>query len=243
MKTLGKIFQMAGVVMALAMFVATSQAAQTITGQAEVKAVHGDVTFAEPGSKVLPLVPGIILSKPGTVITTAKDASVELWLGANGEQLILRGDSTLQIDKLELSSDGSSATTELDLKKGSVKGNVKKISAASTFNVKYAKGVAAIRGTTWGIFPDGTVACSEGSVTVTFVINGVPTTVTINAGQQVTPGNPPVVGPATNEQLTVLNGGGGGGNIQVTIGSEATTTVHISATTGVNGETITQVIN
>ena len=86
--------------------------------------------------------------RQGTSIITGSGASVTLDLGANGEALVVRENSTVSIDTLTLRDTGieKSANTALDIKRGSVAFNVKKLSASSKYDVKTANGVAGIRG-------------------------------------------------------------------------------------------------
>jgi hypothetical protein len=206
----------------------SSSRAESVQGQAEVISVSGDATFTEPGSKPLPVLKGMIFHN-GAVIVTGSGAKVELYLGANGNKVMVKEKTTLEINKLELDKSGDKSTTELNLKQGSLYGNVKKVSSASTFKVTYAKGVAGIRGTEWAILPDGTVVCTSGSVEVTFVgPNGTPITVTLDASNgpvQLPPGST-TPGKYTGPKLD-------GGNQATLVLYTPTTDAHPSAVTGV----------
>ena len=69
---------------------------------------------------------------------------------ARSGQTVIRvfANTVLGVDKLLRSETGAGTVTEteLDLRKGHILGNVKKLSAGSTFNIRFPKGVAAIRG-------------------------------------------------------------------------------------------------
>ena len=63
----------------------------------------------------------------------------------------LSSDSVLAIDKLMIGNTGVDAVsdTELDLRQGTIFGNVKKLSASSQYLIKMPNGIAGIRGTTF----------------------------------------------------------------------------------------------
>ena len=69
----------------------------------------------------------------------------------------------LGIDKLTVTQTGADVVTEtqLDLKAGHIFGMVKKMSAASKYEVKIPNGVAGIRGTVYDISAEGV---DEGAV-------------------------------------------------------------------------------
>jgi len=60
-------------------------------------------------------------------------------------------DTVISIDKLTTTTTGAGAQTEtqLDLRKGHITGNVKKMVAGSTYEIKYPQGVAGIRGSVY----------------------------------------------------------------------------------------------
>jgi len=138
-------------------------------GKAKVVAVSGRAaTATEVGGAPMELKKGMVL-KPGTTIQTGPGTSVYLDLGENGERLTVKPDSTLSLDKLTINRTGADTVvdTELEVKKGSIVGNVKKLSAASNYSVKTAKGVAGIRGTAFHIFAVGIYRCATGQLIVT----------------------------------------------------------------------------
>src|SRR5947209_15179673 len=71
----------------------------------------------------------------------------------------LWADSILGLDKLTSLQTGADVVTEtqLDLKRGRLTGNVKKLSAASKYEVKLPNGVAGVRGTHFDIQAVGIV--------------------------------------------------------------------------------------
>ncbi|HVV02559.1 MAG TPA: FecR domain-containing protein [Verrucomicrobiae bacterium] len=108
------------------------------------------------------------------------------------EQNVVRvfENTALGIDKLTSMNTGADTVTDtqLDLKSGRIFGSVKKMSAASKYEVKLPNGVAGIRGTTYMISSDGTVQVSSGSVVLAWVsADGTVTTKVVVGGQQFNP--------------------------------------------------------
>ena len=91
----------------------------------------------------------------------------------NAEQNVIRiqEDSALGIDKLTTTETGTDTVseTQLDLQRGKIFGNVKKMSAASKYEVKIPNGVAGIRGTIYTVSAAGVVQVLVGSVVLAYV--------------------------------------------------------------------------
>ncbi len=106
------------------------------------------------------------------------------------EQNVVRvwENTALGIDKLTAMSTGADVVTEtqLDLKAGRISGNVKKMSAASKYEIKLPNGVAGIRGTTFDITAEGVVRVLVGSVVMAWVDpkSGNVVTQVVMGGQQ-----------------------------------------------------------
>ena len=79
--------------------------------------------------------------------------------------------SALGIDKLSSMQTGADTVsdTQLDLKAGRISGSVKKMSAASKYEIKLPNGVAGIRGTTYDVSADGTLKILVGSGVMAWV--------------------------------------------------------------------------
>src|SRR5262249_20234599 len=95
--------------------------------------------------------------------------------------------TVLGIDKLTIDQTGADTVTEtqLDLKAGSIFGTVKKLSAASKYEIKIPNGVAGIRGTIFSLSADGTLRTFSGSVVLAYVgADGSVITQVVPAGQQ-----------------------------------------------------------
>jgi FecR-like protein len=100
----------------------------------------------------------------------------------------LHENTALSIDKLGTMQTGADQVTDtqLDLKAGRITGNVKKMSAASKYEIKLPNGVAGIRGTAYDITADGMVKVFVGSVVVAWVDpkTGNVVTQVVSGGQQ-----------------------------------------------------------
>ncbi|HLH54327.1 MAG TPA: FecR domain-containing protein [Verrucomicrobiae bacterium] len=142
-------------------------------------------------------------------------ASSGLSFRPSSEQNVVRvwANSALGIDKLTSMQTGAETVTEtqLDLKQGRITGNVKKMSAASKYEVKLPNGVAGVRGTLFDIQAVGIVKVYVGSMVVAWVDPKTQnvTTQTVMGGQaydapsnQITP-----ISPAGMSELEALSMG------------------------------------
>jgi hypothetical protein len=198
----------------LTMAWATDLIAQTAKqGTAKVTAVKGAARYTTDNKTWQPVKEGMAI-KSGSVIQTAKDSYVDIVLGeadsgalqpiarrvthapgasGAGEQgnvVRITPNSILAIDKLTTEETGTDVVNEiqLDLRAGRIMGNVKKLSAASRYEVKFPTGVAGIRGTTYIIDASGLVRVIAGSVVISYLNkDGVVVTQVVAAGQQFDP--------------------------------------------------------
>jgi len=180
-------------VVALAM-VASATAQQMIEAGAKVVRIKGDARFATAANVWQPLKVGDTL-KSGVIIQTAKDSRVDLVLGDKtaeaptvqkwGESISyspeveqdfvrIGENSVMAIDKLLVADTGADKVkeTQLDLRAGRIFGTVKKLSAASKYEVKIPNGVAGIRGTVYDISADGVLSVLKGSVVIAYQDGG-----------------------------------------------------------------------
>ena len=185
MKNIRRIFQsLAVLTIALAM-VATATAQQMVQATAKVVRIKGDARYATAANVWQPLKVGDTLNA-GAIIQTAKDSRVDLVLGEKDaianehkwgeviqyqpevEQDFVRvwENSVMAIDKLMVADTGADQIkeTQLDLRAGRIFGTVKKLSAASRYEVKIPNGVAGIRGTIYIISAEGVLSVMKGSV-------------------------------------------------------------------------------
>jgi hypothetical protein len=175
----------------VALAMVSTLAAQTVNqGTAKVVRLKGSARYAAgPNSGQLLKVGDIV--HPGAVIQTAAKSSVDLILGdgsapvtrpvpgdmlsyqpAAEQNMVRLWENTLMgVDKLTFTETGSDVVTDtqLDLKAGHIFGMVKKMSAASKYEVKIPIGVAGIRGTTYDISAEGLVKVLVGSVVLAYV--------------------------------------------------------------------------
>lgn len=121
--------------------------------------------------------------------------------GARANTIRVYESSVLSIDKLTSDKTGMDEVSEtsLDLRAGKIMGNVKKLSAASHYEVKIPNGVAGIRGTTYIIdATTGQIWVLDGEVDVVYQVGPNMVSEKITAGMTSSPtsptptqGNPP----------------------------------------------------
>lgn len=101
----------------------------------------------------------------------------------------MQPDTVLGVDQLMISNTGIDAVsnTQLDLRQGTIFGNVKKLSAASQYYIKIPTGIAAIRGTTFVVSSDGTFTVVQGSAVLSMYINGQTVTQVLGPGDRYDP--------------------------------------------------------
>jgi hypothetical protein len=183
---------------ALASFLADAQSQTMHEGSAQVRSIRGSAKYSQGGGVWVPLNKGKTL-KQGTLIQTAPESIVDLYLGENGPVVRVTPNTTVALDKLAYAGTGMDSVieTRLDLKNGTIIGNVKKLAKASKYEIKTPNGVAGIRGTDFVVtakkLADGTYEVTFTSVTGTLVVaaivDGNPQTVVLNTGESWTPGS------------------------------------------------------
>lgn len=154
-------------------------------------------------------VPQPVTYKPAV---TDSMASSTLSFRPSSEQNVVRvwANSAMGIDKLTAMQTGADTVTEtqLDLKQGRITGNVKKMSAASKYEVKLPNGVAGVRGTLFDIQAIGIVKVYIGSMVVAWVDPKTQnvTTQTVMGGQSYDAGNNQIspLSPAMMSELQEL---------------------------------------
>ncbi len=191
---------------AVAFAMVTSAQAAERTGK--VVKIKGSARYSMGNNIWQPLSVGTLL-KSGALVQTAKDSFVDIALtesdvapqpptasgvGAGGKRpaapqdlVRLSEDSVLAIDKLTVVNTGADKVTEtqLDLRSGRLLGSVKKMAAASRFEVKVPNGVAGIRGTLFAISADGVVSVAIGQVVISWTkADGTTGTQVVSEGWQ-----------------------------------------------------------
>jgi hypothetical protein len=192
MRPVGALSKTFGLALALAAIVSTASVqAAPRQNQAVVRTVRGTANYStDAGANWKKLNVGARLNQ-NSVVRTAPGATVDLFLGVNGPVVRVTEATTMGIDKLTMDATGVETVieTQLDLRNGRILGNVKRLAAASRYEVKTPQGVAGIRGTRYDIRADGTVIVIDGTVVVVYVIDGVAQApVTVNGGRILTPG-------------------------------------------------------
>ncbi len=155
MKHTGRLFNktaVLGIALVAMLTASTGQAQSTKQGKAQVRAVHGSARYSTGGGAWLELTPGTTLNS-GAVVSTAAASHVDLYLGINGPVVRVSEDTQMSIDKLTYTDTGADAVieTQLNLTKGTLIGSVRKLAAASRYEIKTPAGVAGIRGTDYVI--------------------------------------------------------------------------------------------
>lgn len=191
----------------LALAMVTSLSAQTARERtATVVRLKGAARYSNGDNVWQPIKAGTML-KSGSLIQTAAKSYVDIVLGEvtgtshravagnqisyqpKAEQDVVRinEDTVLALDKLTVMDTGADQVTEtqLDLRSGKVFGTVKKLSAASRYEIKLPNGVAGVRGTIYTISSDGVGQVLVGSVVISWIApDGSPMTQTVNSGFQ-----------------------------------------------------------
>lgn len=187
--------------------------AQAASGRAVVRSVKGTASYAESGGEWKPLQNGQALA-PGATVRTGVDGNVDLFLGENGPDVHLFDSTTLGLDRLNIERAGaeSAVETQLNLSAGTIKGEVRKLSAASKYEVKTPNTVVGVRGTKYQISANGVVSVIEGSMVVVYInpSTQVMSTHTVGAGQTfqppvnpAAPGATPLVRPTRPDEILV----------------------------------------
>jgi hypothetical protein len=195
------------VVCGVALAMVSTLIAQTAEqSAAKVVRMKGGARYKIGSGDWQPLKVGDVLHS-GMVVQTAAGSRVDLVLGdaaapaaqaappetisyqPTAEQNIVRiwENTLLAVDKMTQTQTGADVVTEtqLDLKAGRITGTVKKMSAASKYEVKIPNGVAGIRGTVYDITADGVIKVLSGSVVLAYVgPNGAVVTQVVNGQQQ-----------------------------------------------------------
>jgi len=116
--------------------------------------------------------------------------------------------TVLGIDKLTSTETGADVVTDtqLDLKAGHILGNVRKMSAASRFEIKLPNGVAGIRGTVFHIWADGRIQVASGTVVLSLAdAAGNVQTRVITGGNEYNPKTDQILPLATDVRDSIEN--------------------------------------
>lgn len=172
------------------------------TGKVQVGKVSGTVTLIDAKAQRKPLASGATFQE-GSLVETGLNSSAEL-VFSNGASVVLTPNTLIELRTFrqvpsagiidpyrQIEKDPSPSVTELEVPRGKIIGEVRKLNALSTFTVKTPAGLVRIRGTVftveYRVGPDGIgkiiVDCVRGSVeTTVFSSNAGP--VTVEPGMQ-----------------------------------------------------------
>jgi hypothetical protein len=168
-----------------------------VQGKAIVRSVSGTAFFTTAAGVTGKLRVNREL-EAGATISTGSDSYVYLNINGLTSAVRIAADTTLSIPTMNRvgSSRHGDTQTILDLRSGEIVGNVKKISATSTYTIKTPQGQAASRGGDFVVSivqsPDGkssvTFLSLTGQVIVSAVVDGDLQARTLNSGEIWTPG-------------------------------------------------------
>jgi hypothetical protein len=186
---------------ALALLPVLSSAALQ-SGKVQVGKITGNVTIIDSKSQRKALATGAVFQE-GARVETGVDSTAEL-VFSNGASLVLTPSTLLELRTFrqvpsagitdpyrQIEKDPSPSVTEVEVPRGKIIGEVRKLNALSTFTVKTPAGLVRIRGTVFAVEyrvgPDGigkvVVSCVRGSVeTIVYSSNVGP--VTVDPGMQ-----------------------------------------------------------
>ena len=172
------------------------------TGKVQVGKVSGTVTIIDAKAQRKPLANGATFQE-GSLVETGVNSTAEL-VFSNGASVVLTPNTLVELRTFrqvpsagiidpyrQIDKDPSPSVTELEVPRGKIIGEVRKLNALSTFTVKTPAGLVRIRGTVFTIEyrvgPDGigriVVDCVRGSVETTiFSSNAGP--ITVDPGMQ-----------------------------------------------------------
>ena len=172
------------------------------TGKVQVGKITGNVTLIDAKSQRKPLATGAVFQE-GSRVETGVDSTAEL-VFSNGASLVLTPSTLLELRTFrqvpsagitdpyrQIEKDPSPSVTEVEVPRGKIIGEVRKLNALSTFTVKTPAGLVRIRGTVftveYRVGPDGlgkiVVSCVRGSVETTVYSSNVGP-VTVDPGMQ-----------------------------------------------------------
>jgi hypothetical protein len=174
---------------------------QAATGRAVARSVSGTASYAEQGGDWRPLKSGQALG-PGASVKTGVDGQVDLYLGDNGPTVHLFDSTTLGLDRLQVDNTGADSVieTQLNLTAGTIRGEVRKLAAASKYEVKTPNTVVGVRSTgvtKYQISANGVAHVIEGSMVIVYINPATQqmSTHTVGAGQSfIPPVNPAAPG-------------------------------------------------
>jgi hypothetical protein len=147
--------------------------AEPLQAYVDVKAVDGTAFISKNGTDYVPLRAGDFVG-PGSILKTAANSTVDLFLPDSGTVLRVRPDSMLQFARLDMMPAGELTVSDTSLKllQGSVIGSQRKLNAPSHFDIHTSQTTATIVGTKYEVNADGAVSVVEGTVRLNYNLPG-----------------------------------------------------------------------
>jgi hypothetical protein len=132
------------------------------SGKVQVGKITGNVTLIDGKSQRQALASGVVFQE-GSRVETGIDSTAEL-VFSNGASLVLTPSTLLELRTFrqvpsaditdpyrQIEKDPSPSVTEVEVPRGKVIGEVRKLNALSTFTVKTPAGLVRIRGTVFSV--------------------------------------------------------------------------------------------
>jgi hypothetical protein len=143
-------------------------AAEAPKSLAVVTSLTGKASYSSGNDAPKPLTRGTKLGAISS-ITTGAGSSVDIFLGKGAGVIRLTAKSTLQITTLQIADTGADTLVqvELELRDGTLLGNVNKLSAASIYEIRLPDGLATVRGTRYRLSANCDLMVLSGSVHLT----------------------------------------------------------------------------
>lgn len=156
------------------------------TGSARIDSVRaGSARYSTDGASWVDAKAGAQLA-PGTVIRTDSLGVVDLYLGKNGPYVRVTPDTEMTLKTLDIQGGAGETivTTELGLKSGKLQGEVRKMSAASRYEIMTPVGTVGVRGTKYQVSARGECSFEDGPGYINYVAPGAtaPTDFVVRAG-------------------------------------------------------------
>lgn len=188
-KMMGKLTAFIVAVAAVSL-VATAQA-QTKPGKAVVRGLTGSADVSDGTGVWKPLRSGKTVQQ-GSMVRSSAGSEVTLFLDQNGPIVQVTELSAVSFDRVMFDRVGDEyvVDTRLELKSGIVKGQVRKTSSASKYEIKTANMVVGIRGPAdYVVTSAGKVSILGGQAVVVYVDpqSGETSTTVVNSGQTFDP--------------------------------------------------------
>jgi hypothetical protein len=155
--------------------------AQTAANTAKVSAIKGGALSVAPGSSPVPLHLGDVLPE-GSLIKTGVGSAVDLSLGKTGGGVRLTANSFLALTKLALQETNTAREIQLDLREGTMLGNVGNWPRGDQYQIKISNGILGIGGGQFRVDTRGYIVQLTGTSVFAYVpASGEPVAYTLTA--------------------------------------------------------------